>query len=268
MARFAASFGPDELAEELLETDAAYFCAGAETEELGGYRIAYLPGLAELAAACVVHPQSSTAGLAQALPRLEQRIARLGYGHARIYQWAPDPEAESLLLRRGYRKETEIALLNSKMDPAPAGDETAATVLRPVVSERDWSAKLALHRDINLGPDGHESPADAWLEMERRKCEAGYMKAFLIVLHEQVCGAVGFAPSARIGRLKNIVIHPRFRGMGIGAQAARLIAAMARKDGKAAAGCFAMGDGVALKMYENADYHPVAEQTEWYRKLG
>jgi ribosomal protein S18 acetylase RimI-like enzyme len=135
------------------------------------------------------------------------------------------------------------------------------------MSEQDWADKVELHRAVPQGPDGHRSRADDWSEMERGKCRAGFMEPFLIIHRQQVCGSVNLASSGRLGRLKNLVIHPEWRRQGIGAGAAREIARLARDRGKPAAGCFAMEHGQAVGMYRNAGYFPVGRQTEWYRKL-
>ena len=139
--------------------------------------------------------------------------------------------------------------------------------LRTVRSERDWSLKLSLHRDVRRGPDGHSVDADQWVQMERLKCEAGYMEAYLIHLDDQPCGAVNFSPSARLGRLKNLVVHPHWRRRGIGVEAAREIIRLASQRGLAAAGVFALEHGPSLKLYRDAGYLPVVRQVEWYRRL-
>ena len=269
MAKTSSHIENPELIEELLESDAAYFRAAAECEELLGFRISHMPGLESLAAACVVHKIANTDDGARAkwIPALENRISGLGYEHARFYQQYPDAEMEKQFRQSGYRPAEEIALLNTFRKLPPAGSGAATAELRPVRSEQDWSLKLALHREIPQGPDGHLSGAETWVRMERRKCAAGYMEPFLIVQGGEVCGAVNFAPGSRIGRLKNIVIHPRWQRKGMGVQAASLIARLAKDRGKKVAGCFAMSQGHAVKMYRKAGYFPVARQTEWYKNL-
>ena len=258
-----------KLLDELLESDAAYFLAAAECEELHGFRISYMPGLESLAAACVVHKiaRESVGDQTQWLPVLEKRISALGCHHSRFYQQGPDTEMEKQFFQNDYRPAEEIALLNTFSNVPPGQDGAALTELRPVRSEQDWSLKLALHHDIPQGPDGHVADAETWVTMERRKCEAGYMEPFLIVQGDHVCGAVNFASGPRIGRLKNIVIHPHWRRKGMGVQGARLIARLAQERGKTAAGCFALKDGQAVQMYQDAGYLPVTRQTEWYKKL-
>ena len=258
-----------ELLEELLESDAAYFRAAAECENVQGFRISHMPGLESLAAACVVHKISRHGGYdhPQWLQAVEQRVQALACRHARFYLQHPDDELENQLRDNGYRPVREIALLNTYENPDFLKQNNDGIKLKPVLTERDWSLKLSLHQEIPKGPDGHVSRAETWLQMERMKCAAGYMEPYLIFSGDTACGAVNYAPESRIGRLKNIVIHPRWQRRSIGAQAARLIANIAKDRGMAAAGCFALEDGQALNMYRKAGYTPATQQTEWYKLL-
>jgi len=264
-----SQFNYPGLLEELLESDTAYFRAAAECELVQGFQISHMPGLESLAAACVAHRILKPGGRiqAQCLQAVEQRFLALTCNHARFYQQHPDDELESWFRENGYRPTREIALLNTYDDPGFCEINDGNIQLRPVLTEHDWTLKLSIHQDIPNGPDGHFSPAEEWLQLERRKCAAGYMEPFLIFREDMACGAVNYAPGSQIGRLKNIVIHPCWQRKDIGAQAARLIAYMARERGMSAAGCFAMEDGQALSMYKKAGYFPVTVQTEWHKHL-
>jgi len=265
----SSHFQYPELLEELLESDTAYFRAAAECEQVQGFQISHMPGLETLAAACVVHriSKQDNGDLAQCLQAVEQRILALACHHARFYQQYPDDELEDWFRKNGYRPAREIALLNTYDAPGFHKPNDSSIQLRPVRTEHDWTLKLSLHQEIQNGPDGHASRAEKWLEMERKKCDAGYMEPFLIFREDMACGAVNYAPGPRLGRLKNIVIHPRWRRNDLGAQAARLIARIARERGMTAAGCFALEDGQALNMYKKAGYAPAILQTEWYKCL-
>ena len=43
------------------------------------------------------------------------------------------------------------------------------------------------------GPDGHRSNPGLWVELERRKCDAGYMQAWFIEQGQEVLGVVSTA---------------------------------------------------------------------------
>ena len=269
MPTTSASIERTELLQELLDSDVAYFHAAAKCEDLSGYRISRMPGLESLPAACVAHPIPGYTGTAGTgwLGLLEKRLSETGCGHARIYQQVPDDSLAKHFLQNGCRAAEEIALLSPHEGQEHGETDTSGVRLRPVNSDADWSLKISVHRDIPQGPDGHASQAEKWVQMERLKCEAGYMEPFLIMAGQHTCGAVNFAPGFRIGRLKNIVISPGWRRKGVGERAASLIIMMARGRGFEVAGCFAMKSGRALNMYRKAGYFPAAQQTEWFKKL-
>jgi GNAT superfamily N-acetyltransferase len=258
-----------DLVRELLESDAMYFLAAAEQESLPGCQLVCMPGLESLAAGCVVQKITdwNRNDPFAWLQEVEHRLLDLGCTHARFYQQFPDNKLERNFSRHGYRSVMEIALLNRLDNLDEMGSGSSEIQLRPVDSETDWSLKLSLHRETSQDPDGHSSSAECWLDMERRKCEAGYMQPYLICFRDDVCGAVNLSLSNRLGRLKNLVIHPRWRRRGIGVEAAKLIASMAREHGKSSAGCFAINDAPSLALYQQAGYLPLTWQIEWFKKL-
>jgi GNAT superfamily N-acetyltransferase len=258
-----------EYVQELLDSDIAYFRAAANCENLLDCQIVKMPGLESLAAGCVVQgllPQKGV-GSNGWLQSIEDKLLEMNCEHARFYQQYPDDELAHNFKRHGYRKVEEVALLHTFSNDIIAEKDNGEVSLRAVRSERDWSLKLLLHQVTSEYPDGHSSPAQTWLEMERRKCEAGYMQPFLIYYQDQVCGSVNLALSERLGRLKNLVVHPLWRRKGIGVQAARIIARQAWELGKAAAGCFAIDDAPSLTLYQSAGYLPVTKQFEWFKTL-
>jgi ribosomal protein S18 acetylase RimI-like enzyme len=257
------------LVRELLASDAAYFRAAACCKPLPGCQLVRMSGLESLAAGCVLQKitYQTCGGSTPWLQATEANLLDLGCTHARFYQQYPDEKLEQSFTQHGYRPVVEIALLNTFDTSTEDKNVTGEVELHPVHSEKHWSLKLSLHRDTPEDPDGHSSPALDWLDMERRKCEAGYMEPFLIYFQGQPCGAVNLAISERLGRLKNLVIHPEWRRRGIGEEAARLITGLAQHRGKAAAGCFAINDEPSLALYQSAGYVPVTRQIEWYKKL-
>jgi GNAT superfamily N-acetyltransferase len=273
----AAFFGLEEglpheaicqgLVSELLKSDGAYFRAAADCKTLQGCQLIRMPGLESLAAGCVVQTLAGCKhyDASARIQSVEERLLDLDCSHARFYQQYPDSRLEQCFIQRGYRAVEEIALLNTFNTCIDVEDEEIQ--LRPVCSEGDWSLKLSLHHETAEDPDGHCSSAVSWLDMERRKCEAGYMEPFLIYSHDEPCGAVNFSLSKQLGRLKNLVIHPQWRRKGIGVEAAKLIACMARDHGKAAAGCFAIDNAPSLALYQSAGYVPVSKQIEWFKAL-
>lgn len=257
------------LVRELLDSDAAYFRAAANCEFLAGCQVVSMPGLESLAVGCLVQSLPPALDLHSPvwLKTLEDRIICLGSKKARFYQQCPDQELERLFLEHGYRRADEVALLNIFESTSNSENESAEVTLRAVRSDNDWAIKLSLHRETTEGPDGHWSPAEQWLDMERRKCAAGYMHPFLICCGSDVCGSVNLALGERLGRLKNLIVHPGWRRKGIAVQAARLLARLAQEHGMAAAGCFAIDHGPSLVVYQIAGYVPVTRQIEWCKVL-
>ena len=255
------------LAEELLESDSRYFESGAVLETLPGAAIARMPGLEALAAACVVHrvrPPDLSPPLGEWLERTEGRLAKVGCPRARLYLQADVPALVAALAERGYAPSREIGFLRRcPPEPVPLGD----CRFDPVVTEADWDAKVQLHRACAVGPDGHTSRAEEWVELEYRKAAAGYMTPYLARLDGAVCGAVSVAESPHLARLKNIVVHPTFRRRGVGAQGVRHLLRVGQSRGKRAVGVFGIEGAPGALLYRSCGFHEVTAQTEWVRDL-
>ena len=267
--RSSAGFDLPQLSLELLKSDADYFRAAAQCQAFAGFELVHMPGLQSLAAGCVVLAVAGQGNfdLRDSFAAFEARLAELGCRHARVYQQHPDEQQALLLRERGYQPAEEIGLLRV-FDQRRASRMKASEVrLVPLQSERDWSLKRLLHRDIPQGPDGHACTAGDWVQLERRKCAAGFMEPFLVYAGETPCGAVSLSLGHGFGRLKNLVVHPDWQRRGVGVQAARLVAELARQRGMTAVGCFALKHGWSLKLYQNAGYRPVVKQIEWYREF-
>jgi GNAT superfamily N-acetyltransferase len=260
------------LAGELLDSDRRYFESAAVLEPAGGATIARVPGLERVSAGCVVQqvdPSVLPRDPARWIELVEQRLLGHGCRRARFYLTGRHPALEAALLARGYRPQDETGYV-IVVDGRPAGRRAdAPTVdLRPVTTADDWAAKLALHRLAGAGPDGHDSEPDAWVELERVRTTAGWMRPFFIVSRGAICGVVALASSEVLLRLKNLVIHPSWRRMGIGTAVLHRAQAIAWREGWAGVGAFALAGDPAEQMYRNAGYDPVARQTEWMRPLG
>lgn len=257
------------LAEELLESDRRYFESAAELEPLGGAVLARMPALQGLPAACVVQRVAAAAlplPPGEWLDQLERRLLGMGYARVRLYvrPSGAAPALAAVLAERGYRASTEIGFLGRALHtPAlPAGYR-----FDPVTTQADWVAKRALHRACAVGPDGHASAADEWVEMERRKTEAGYMQPYLLRRDGTACGTVGASASAHLLRLKNLVIHPEHQKQGVGRTAVRCVAGVAHGLGKRAIGVFGIEHTPGAALYRAAGFHASVLQTEWTRRL-
>jgi len=255
------------LINELFESDNLYFEAGAVCEEVEGAIIANMPGLENLVAGCVVQRidmQVVSADPEAWLDNIELHLKKLAVHRARIYIQSHNDIVFTTLLHRGYRPADEVALLlhtNSSHKP------DKSVTLSPILDQEGWDERLSIYRRIRKGPDGHISPPEQWIELEKRKCNAGYMLPYLIYKNEDVCGAVNVAVHQHLVRLKNIAIHPDFRRKNCGASAASLFSELAKQYSKSAAGCYAIDNQASLSMYKKAGYVPVAKQTEWLKEI-
>jgi GNAT superfamily N-acetyltransferase len=266
-----ASRSAEALASELLDSDRAYFESGAVLELAGGATIARVPGLERVSAGCVVHRVDPSV-----LPRdplrwielVEQRLLGHGCRRARFYLTGRHPALEAALLARGYRPQDETGYVLSVDRPIRARPDEPAAELRPVTSTDDWAAKLALHRLSGTGPDGHESDPEAWVELERIRVAAGWMRPFFIVSRGAICGVIALSSAGSLLRLKNLVVHPSWRGMGVGTAVLQRAHAIAWREGWAGVGAFALAGDPAERLYRHAGYEAVTRQTEWMRPLG
>jgi GNAT superfamily N-acetyltransferase len=261
----------DTLASDLLDSDRSYFESAAVLEAAGGATIARVPGLERVSAGCVVQRVDPSV-----LPRdplrwielVEQRLLGHGCRRARFYLTGRHPALEAALLARGYRPQDETGYVLTVDRPAAARPDGPAAELRPVTSADDWAAKAALHRLSGTGPDGHDSDPEAWVELERVRAAAGWMRPFFIVSRGAICGVIALASGESILRLKNLVVHPSWRRMGIATAVLHRAHAIAWREGWAGVGAFALAGDPSEQLYRTAGYEAVARQTEWMRPLG
>ncbi|MGH9368994.1 MAG: GNAT family N-acetyltransferase [Thermoanaerobaculia bacterium] len=257
------------LARELLESDCRYFECGARVEQLAGAALAWMEGLEGHAAGCVVQRIDASAVSLEPdrwLETIENHLVRRGASRARLYLQQRIPGLEAALLGRGYRPREEVGFLRlTAVVPTAAG--AVAASIHPVEGASGWSTKLALHRQCPERPDGHESVAEEWVELEKRKTAAGYMQAFLIRVGGAVVGAVAAAPQGELLRVKNLVVHPAYRGRGVARQAVGRLWALAADSGKRALGCFALAGEASETLYRRCGFQAVTRQTEWLKNL-
>ena len=260
------------LAAELLESDRAYFESAAVLEPVAGATIARVPGLERVSAGCVVHrvdPSLLPRDPARWIELVEQRLLGHGSRRARFYLTGRHPALEAALLARGYRPQDETGyILGVTHRPLRERPEIPAADLRPITTPDDWAAKLALHRLCGTAPDGHDADADAWVELERVRAAAGSIRPFFIVSRGAICGVLALAPGGSLLRLKNMLVHPSWRGMGIATAVLHRAQVVAWREGWTAVGAFVVAGDPGEQIYRRAGYEPLARQTEWMRPLG
>ncbi len=258
----------DELARALIESDCRYFEAGARIHALGPVEIACLPGFAAIAAGCVVQrvrpERLRPAGAAGWIARVEDDLRALGCALSRWYVVGDAPELARSLAAAGYERRVELGFL---LDARVSRSAVPGLSLRAVETDRQWSAKLRLHRRAARGPDGHETPPHLWVDLERRKAAAGFMRPYLVEMEGAVCGAVSASRQGPLLRMKNIVIDPAARRRGIATAVARSFGTLAAAVGCAAAGCFGVEGDAGARVYRRAGFRVVTAQIEWVKPL-
>jgi GNAT superfamily N-acetyltransferase len=254
------------LGTALLQSDQRYFEIAADVVELEGAVVASMAGLEALAGACVVQrvePRSITAGSDEWVGATTDHLRSIGCSVARIYLMEPDSGLDDALARAGFVKRLEIGY-------AAVGVVTAGRAdvgLRAVAGELDWEAKRKVHAGSQTAADGHDSPADDWVELERRKCATGEMRAFLVEVDGEVCGAVATIDVPGVVRAKNLFVHATRRREGIGAGVIRALSGTAAGEGKAAVGIFGVPGNAGDALYRRLGMDPVVSQFEWSRPL-
>jgi GNAT superfamily N-acetyltransferase len=250
---------------DLLESDRRYFEAGAELIPVPGAVIAATRGLEALASGCVVQRVDSTSAARQPdrwLTEVESKVCRVGTSLVRIYLDSRNAELEGALTRRGYRRRVEYGLVRDA-----GGDGAGRIDLRSAEDEDGWAERRELMRRVSHSPDGHDADADLWIELERRKHAAGYMRPYLVFVDDAVVAAVSSAASGSLLRIKNVAVDPAHRRKGIATGIVARFGRLAAEQGFAAAGCFVLEGEPGLVAYPRAGYRIVTEQTEWSRRL-
>ncbi len=258
------------LAAALLESDRRYFELGASVAAINGARVAWMPGMEATPAGCVVHrvrPEEVGNGAGAWVDDVTRRLAGLGCAMARVYLDGPAPVLEESLSAAGYRPRVEIGyLVEGELPPAAAGPRSDV-VLREVVDEDGWEAKHKLHAGSDVAADGHAAGAGEWVDLERRKCDTGGMRMFLVEVAGEVSGSVATLEVDELLRAKNLFVRAERRREGIAAQALRLLSGRAGERGLAGTGIFGVAGRPGDAVYVHLRMTAVVDQVEWSRPL-
>jgi GNAT superfamily N-acetyltransferase len=79
---------------------------------------------------------------------------------------------------------------------------------------------------------------------------------------------VALAAGGALLRLKNMLVHPSWRGMGVATAVLHCARLIAWREGWSALGAFVVSGDPGEQVYTRAGYQAVARQTEWMRPLG
>ena len=260
----------DPIAADLLfQSDQDYFAAAAEEVSFPGGRLLRMPGLEQVPAGCIAVPDADLASPDAFLAEAAGYASEAGASLLRFYTAGANAVRDAALVGAGLHRSVEQGFVVSTQDLL-AGFRLVGTPgasVRPVREDGDWKRKERLSAALEQLPDGKQANAAAWTMLERRKCEAGYMDAFLIELEGECCGAFGLASSRRLLRLKNLVVHPAYRRRGVGRAAVSYAAMHAREAGFDWLGVYALEASNGGALYAKSGLAVVTEQIEWTRPL-
>lgn len=248
------------LAADLIASDVRYFELGARIESICGARLAWMPGLSDVMAGCVVlgadgWRDRSTA--VSALVAVEERVAALGGTRVRLYLEPSETALVEDLVDRGYTSREETGfILEGPLEVA------ALVSLHRIVTEAGWDLKLALHRESPDGIDGHPTAPERWVELERRKAGSGELTPWLIHVGDRVAGAAGTIERGPLLRLKNLLVHRDLRRGGLATAAVAAFGAMAQTNGRTL-GLFAVAGSPGVSVYRGCRMTPVTRWVEW-----
>jgi GNAT superfamily N-acetyltransferase len=255
---------PTGIVAAMLESDRRYFEMAAHRQRVDGATLDWVPGLTHMAAGCVVHRVAPSAVPVpdRWLPHVEVTLRELGARWLRVYLHERHEELEAALAAGGCRPRAEVGYLGQPS--AHPGDEVA---LVPVTDDAAWRDKLRLHDRSGVGSALYEAEAADWVELERRKCDAGAMRAFLATVNGAVCGTVSVIPAGQVLRAKNLLVDARFRGRGLARAMLARVYDEARRQGVDYLGAFAAESSAAERVYRRTGFRPVTRQYEWSRPL-
>lgn len=252
--------------EAVLDSDRAYFAAGAESIALPGGAIFHMPDFPDITAAGCGHLLDNAGSERDAegwITRLVEGFASLGRDYARVYLSRPSPRLASALIARGFVANRETAFA-----AAPLGGfsppSTSAFALHRITTESDWADKLALHLRAKTSPDGKSGQPADWTAFERRKTEAGYMQPFLILRDGRPVATFSIAVLRDMLRVKNVVVDPGFRNQGAASAAIGFCCALAEEVKLQSIGLLALTGGAGERLYTSRGMSVVGYLDEYY----
>ena len=257
------------LSELLLESDRIYFEAAAKVYQFNGYTITVMPGIKQIAASCVIQRlnyETITQSWQQWLREVEKKIHNLGVPFVRIYLTKAQVGLEQELYQQGYRQKVEVGLVTEDLSLDSKELELMTAIkpnirLYPITSQFDWQKKLQLHLNCSQSPDGHVNTNNwrDWVEMERQKCDSGVMKSYLVEYKDQICGTVASMDMGDLLRLKNLVINPEWRRLGLAVATTQALKNIAHATNKQRMGCFAVSGDLGEKVYRKAKMQKITQ---------
>lgn len=248
------------LGRAMLASDIAYFKAAANNEQCAGGVLSQIAGFPDLPLATVLHSVSRIDEAEQWIAEVEAAFAALDVHWVRFYLQSASAIQRQLLQVCHYQESLELGLV-ARLEEV----ERTRLELRHCCSEEQWQQYNHLCVISGTGPDGHDMSGDSYARVSRLKVEAGYMMPFLAVLDGNTAGFVNLSVNGDFARCKNVLVHPDYRGRGVGRQLVLAAMGESRRLGARYFGCFALAGGPSVNLYKSLGMEEVTRQLEWVR---
>lgn len=258
----------DSTLQALIGSEHDYFNAGSHNRRILAGEMSVTPKFESLASGCVLHSIQTNIineNFENWLNDVEEEFRKIGAPLCRFYFSHQSPLQNKILIDKGYEKVTEVGLAVSldsvKSVNTPKGE------LKPILDGKGWELKKALYKSAKLGPDGHDMREGAYSDFEKVKCDAGYMTSYLYWKDSKLIGAVSLATKDKFSRLKNLLVHPEYRGLGIGSEIVIALMEEAKSLGSTTFGVYAVENMNSHKLYKSCGMREVLQHTEWSKEL-
>jgi GNAT superfamily N-acetyltransferase len=232
-----------------LKSERLYFSLGAQVNSGPGWTAYHMLGLP--------YPE-------RWLSALERSFLARGALRLRLYAHAPTSQLEEVLSRRGYTQRCEIVHGKTR----PLGEAPPRIGTWRAVSGREWSVKGRVHERSKRASDGYDVVASQWVEMERRKSEAGNLAFYLFYVNNEPVATSGVLPmSQRVVRLKNMMVRFDRQRQGLGKAALQHLFDDVLPGDCEGAVTLSVEGSPAYDLYQSVGLREVGRTFEWTRTI-
>ncbi len=254
---------------KLMKSEYDYFHIGSENRSIFGGEISVVPEFEYLASGCVLHNvklKNDDTDLLTWLNDIETEFKKIKAPLCRFYLHPEINVKTKIFNEKGYEEVIEVGLIRH-IENSLNDLKTVQGHLKLIDDNNGWHIKKNLYKISGKGPDGHNMKNGAFADFEKIKCDASYMTSFLYWKDEEPIGTVSLAIKNGFARLKNLLVHPKYRGKGIGEEIVISLMHEAKKSKATTFGVFAVKNMNAHKLYRSCGMKDILEQTEWSKEL-
>ncbi|WP_343856344.1 GNAT family N-acetyltransferase [Aliiglaciecola litoralis] len=252
----------------LLLSELNYFRAGSKVKDISHGQLCWLEEFNQISAATILHNVNGTRALAEVewLDRVKTLFSRLGASQYRFYLTQFDDSHIERLKQFGLQVTVELGMLGHLEDIGNADFHDAGELVL-IDDDRALSLKRKLYQECEVGADGHQMQNGVFADYEQVKCNSGYMSSYLYYHNNRLKGTVSLALEGRFARLKNLYIHPKYRGQGSGKPLVTGLMTIAKEQGAEVFGTYALQGGISQRLYSSCGLRPCISQVEGVGQL-